>query len=92
MPAKKIKLTGTEFEKKVWRAVQKIPYGQTRSYEQIAAQVGNRKAVRAVARALAKNKYPLLIPCHRVIGKNGKLTGYAWGLKLKRARMMIRKK
>lgn len=78
-----MKLEGTAFQKKVWRAVQKIPYGQTRSYQEIAIQIGNKKAVRAVAQALAKNKHPILVPCHRVIGKNGKLTGYAWGLKKK---------
>ena len=83
MPATEIKLEGTAFEKKVWRTVQKIPYGQTRSYQQIAIQIGNKKAVRAVARALSKNPCPVLIPCHRVIGKNGKLTGYAFGLRLK---------
>ena len=89
MPANKIKLKGTTFQKKVWRAVQQIPRGETRSYQQIASKIGNKKAARAVARALAQNKHPILVPCHRVIGKDGRLAGYAWGLKLK-ARLLRR--
>lgn len=74
---------GTDFQKKVWEALQTIPYGETRSYKQIAAMVGNDKASRAVGLANNKNPIPIIIPCHRVIGTNGKLTGYAGGLDIK---------
>ncbi len=76
-------LKGTPFQKKVFQALLDIPYGQTRSYKQIALAIGNEKASRAVG--LANNKNPLLIvvPCHRVIGSSGKLVGYAAGLKIK---------
>lgn len=76
---------GTEFQKKVWKALTAIPYGETRSYGEIARIVGNDKASRAVGMANHKNPIPILIPCHRVIGKNGKLTGYAGGLDKKTA-------
>ena len=66
--------------KKVWKALQEIPYGETRTYKQIAEKIGNPKAVRAVGMANNKNKIPIIIPCHRVIGSNGKLIGYALGL------------
>lgn len=74
---------GTEFQKKVWAALREIPYGETRSYSEIAGQVGNPKAVRAVGMANHRNPIAIMIPCHRVIGKNGSLTGYAGGLDLK---------
>jgi len=76
----KILPAGTEFQKKVWRAVQEIPYGCTVSYEEIARVIGNPKATRAVGNANHRNQLPLLIPCHRVIGKNRRLTGYNGGL------------
>lgn len=75
---------GTEFQKKVWKALQKIPFGETRSYQDIAKDIGNPKAVRAVGMANNKNPIPIIIPCHRVIGKNGDLTGYGGGLPMKR--------
>lgn len=75
---------GTEFQKKVWSALQTIPCGETRSYGEIAAQVGNPGASRAVGMANNKNPIAIMVPCHRVIGKNGSLTGYAGGLELKR--------
>lgn len=75
-----LKLNGTEFMKKVWEALLQIPYGETRTYKQIAEQIGNQKAVRAVGMANNKNKLPIIIPCHRVIGSSGKLVGYALGL------------
>ncbi len=75
-----LKLVGTEFQKSVWKALQKIPYGKTASYLDIAKAIGNPKAVRAVGMANNKNKIPIIIPCHRVIGENGKLTGYAGGI------------
>lgn len=73
----KYKLQGTEFEKKVWEELYKIPYGETVSYKYIAEKIQNPKAVRAVANAIGKNKLLILIPCHRIIGSNGKLTGFS---------------
>ena len=74
---------GTEFQKRVWKALCDIPYGETRSYQEIAEVVGNAKATRAVGMANNRNPIVILIPCHRVIGKSGKLTGYAGGLERK---------
>lgn len=74
---------GTEFQKQAWDALLAIPYGETRSYKEQAQRLGNPKAVRAVAAANGQNKVSILIPCHRVIGSDGKLTGYAGGLNRK---------
>lgn len=74
---------GTDFQQKVWQSLQQIPYGETRCYEQIAESVGNPKACRAVGSANNKNPISILIPCHRVIGKNGKPVGYGGGLDIK---------
>ncbi|OJT97199.1 MAG: hypothetical protein BGN82_02315 [Alphaproteobacteria bacterium 65-7] len=74
---------GTDFQKQVWRALLTIPFGQTRSYAQIARQVNNPKAVRAVGAANGRNPISIIAPCHRVIGASGKLTGFAGGLKAK---------
>jgi len=71
---------GTEFQKKVWHALLNIPFGETRSYRDIAEQVGNIKAVRAVGAANGKNPISIIAPCHRVVGVNGKLVGFAGGL------------
>jgi methylated-DNA-[protein]-cysteine S-methyltransferase len=71
---------GTDFQKKVWHALLSIPYGQVASYGQIAAAVGNPKACRAVGSANGKNPIGIIVPCHRVIGSNGTLTGYGGGL------------
>ncbi|MBP7894843.1 MAG: methylated-DNA--[protein]-cysteine S-methyltransferase [Acinetobacter sp.] len=71
---------GTVFQKKVWQALLGIPFGETRSYRDIAAQVGNIKAVRAVGAANGKNPISIIAPCHRVVGVNGKLVGFAGGL------------
>ena len=71
---------GTVFQKKVWQALLGIPFGETRSYRDIAAQVGNIKAVRAVGAANGKNPISIIAPCHRVVGANGKLVGFAGGL------------
>lgn len=68
--------TGTVFQQKVWQALTRIPYGETCSYLDIAIAVDSPKAVRAIGQANSKNPLPIIIPCHRVIGKNGKLTGY----------------
>ena len=74
----------TDFKWRVWRALQEIPYGETRSYAEVAAAIGAPRAVRAVANACATNNAALVIPCHRVIGSNGTLTGYRWGVDRKR--------
>lgn len=76
----KLDMHGTEFQKKVWQALQSIPFGETRSYLQIATQIGNPKAVRAVGAANGRNPVSIIVPCHRVIGANGKLVGYAGGM------------
>jgi AraC family transcriptional regulator, regulatory protein of adaptative response / methylated-DNA-[protein]-cysteine methyltransferase len=76
---------GTDFQRKVWDALQQIPPGETRTYSDIAQEIGRPKSVRAVANACGKNKIALLIPCHRVIGKNGTLRGYRWGVDKKNA-------
>lgn len=74
---------GTDFQKAVWNALLTIPFGETRSYGEIAVQLGNPKAVRAVGAANGKNPISIIAPCHRVIGSNGKLTGFAGGLEAK---------
>jgi O-6-methylguanine DNA methyltransferase len=76
-------LIGTDFQKKVWNALLEIPYGETRSYQEIAIRIGNPKAVRAVGGACNRNPIGIIVPCHRVIGKNGSLTGYYGGLSYK---------
>jgi len=76
-------LEGTEFEKNVWNALFEIPFGETRTYKQIAEKLGKPNACRAVGRANGLNPISLFFPCHRVIGTNGKLTGYAGGLEAK---------
>lgn len=76
---------GTAFQNLVWDMLKEIPYGETRSYQQQAIRLGQIKAIRAVASANAHNRIAIIIPCHRVIGKNGSLTGYAGGLERKRA-------
>lgn len=79
----KLALEGTEFQKSVWKALCKLPYGETRTYKDIAASVGKPKAYRAVGLANNRNPIAIIVPCHRVIGSNGKLTGYASGLDVK---------
>ena len=78
-----LEMHGTEFQMDVWRALQTIPYGETRSYKEIAEMVRRPKAVRAVGMANHRNPISIIVPCHRVIGHNGKLTGYGGGLPLK---------
>ncbi len=75
---------GTPFQQKAWRALNKIPYGKTATYREQAVKIRNPKAVRAVGRANGMNRVGILIPCHRVIGANGSLTGYAGGIEAKR--------
>ena len=83
---------GTPFQQKVWQALCAIPYGQTRSYGQIAAQIGNPKAGRAVGGANHRNPISLIQPCHRVIGANGRLTGYGGGLDKKEALLALERR
>ena len=82
---------GTEFQKKVWNELLRIPYGETKSYKDIAVAIGNEKACRAIGMANNKNPIPIIIPCHRVIGSNGKLVGYAGGLNVKEKLLYIEK-
>ena len=82
---------GTEFQRQVWKALFDIPYGETRSYKQIAEAIGNPKAVRAVGMANNRNPLLIVIPCHRVIGANGKLVGYAAGIEMKEYLLKLEK-
>ena len=82
---------GTVFQKKVWQALLSIPFGETRSYRDIAEQVGNIKAVRAVGAANGKNPISIIAPCHRVVGMNGKLVGFAGGLDNKKILLGLEK-
>jgi len=77
-------LRGTDFQLRVWRELESIPYGETRSYSQIAAAINAPQAVRAVGAANGANPIPIVVPCHRVIGSGGKLVGYGGGLPLKK--------
>ncbi|MCT4584708.1 MAG: methylated-DNA--[protein]-cysteine S-methyltransferase [Peptostreptococcaceae bacterium] len=79
----KLNLKGSEFQKKVWNELLNIPYGTVCTYKDIAIKIGNEKASRAVGMANNKNNIPIIIPCHRVIGSNKKLVGYAYGLDMK---------
>ncbi len=76
-------MPGTEFQQQVWKALQNIDYGQTTSYQSLAHQIGRNKAIRAVGAANGRNPISIIVPCHRVIGSNGSLTGYAGGLERK---------
>lgn len=88
----KIKFKGTEFQKRVWDELYKIPYGETRCYQDIAILIGNYKASRAVGMANNKNPIPIIVPCHRVLGKNGSLVGYAMGLEMKQMLLDLEQK
>jgi len=76
-------IDGTDFQKRVWKELQRIPFGRTESYTEVASRVGRPKAIRAVGSANRKNPVNLLVPCHRVIGKDGRLAGYAGGVNIK---------
>jgi methylated-DNA-[protein]-cysteine S-methyltransferase len=76
---------GTDFQHQVWQAMRAIPYGKTSTYAELARQVGRREAARAVGGASSRNPLPIIVPCHRVVGSDGSLTGYAGGLHLKQA-------
>lgn len=80
---------GTPFQQKVWKELCKIPVGQTRTYEDIAKKIGKPSAIRAVANAIGKNTLPVVVPCHRVIRKDGTLGGYRWGIE-KKKRLLAR--
>lgn len=79
-----VQLVGTEFQLSVWRALCEIPYGATATYLEIADKIGNRKGVRAVAQAIGSNPIAVIVPCHRVIGTDGSLVGFAGGLEAKK--------
>lgn len=83
---------GTTFQQRVWQELRNIPYGQTTSYGEIAARLGNPKACRAVGMANGKNPIPIIVPCHRVIGKDGSLTGFGGGLEIKQHLLDLEKK
>lgn len=83
---------GTPFQMAVWQALSEIPYGETTTYGALAERVDRPKAARAVGMALNKNPIPIIIPCHRVVGKNGSLTGFAWGLEAKRCLLKLEMK
>ena len=86
----KLDLTcATPFRRAIWEATRAIPYGETQSYGWIARQIGKPKAQRAVGQALAKNRLPIVVPCHRVIGKDGSLTGFEGGLEMKKCLLEI---
>jgi methylated-DNA-[protein]-cysteine S-methyltransferase len=82
---------GTVFQKKVWEALRQVPWGETKSYKEIAVMVGNEKACRAVGMANNKNPIAIVVPCHRIIGSNGKLVGYAGGLDIKERLLLLEK-
>lgn len=84
-----LEFAGTDFQKKVWQALLTIPFGETRSYSEIARQIGNPSTVRAVGAANGKNPLSIVAPCHRVIGASGKLTGFAGGLEAKERLLML---
>jgi methylated-DNA-[protein]-cysteine S-methyltransferase len=84
-----IKIDGTPFQKKVWNALLEIPFGEVRSYKQIAETIGCAKGYRAIGMANGKNKIPILIPCHRIICSNGSLGGYTGGIDIKRKLLEI---
>lgn len=84
-------LIGTEFQQKVWSVLAEIPYGETLSYKQQALRLGNEKALRAVASANGKNPISILIPCHRVVGNDGSLVGYASGIERKKILLNLEK-
>ena len=87
-----LELNGSNFQKEVWDVLKEIPYGTTMSYAEVAKKINNPQAVRAVGTAIGKNPISIIIPCHRVIGTNGKLTGFAGGLEGKRILLELESK
>jgi len=86
-----LSITGTQFQMQVWNIIQTIPFGHTLSYGEIGRRLGNKKMARAVGGAANANPVPLIIPCHRVIGADGRLTGFAGGLKMKKCLLTLEK-
>ena len=84
-------IKGTDFQREVWSYLLGIPYGQTVSYSRIAEDLGDKKAVRAIGQAVGANPVSIIIPCHRVVGINGELTGFAWGVERKRRLLELEK-
>lgn len=84
-----LSMIGTDFQLEVWRALLDIPYGETISYQKLACRIGSPDALRATAHAVSRNRISIIVPCHRVIGSNGKLTGYASGIERKRALLRL---
>jgi len=84
-----ILLVGSEFQKKVWQTLLEIPYGKTLSYARLSWKLGDEKAIRAVARANGDNAFAIIVPCHRILGSDGSLTGYAGGLRTKQKLLQI---
>jgi len=87
-----LSMSGTDFQRSVWKALQTIPFGETRSYKDIAVQIGNPKACRAVGMANNKNPVAIIVPCHRVIGHDGSMTGYAGGIDVKEYLLNVEKR
>ena len=87
-----VDVRATAFQQRVWKALQEIPRGETRSYSELATELGSPTATRAVAGACAANPIAVIVPCHRVIGKSGSLTGYRWGVERKRQLLEAEKK
>ena len=87
----KLDFEGTAFQKKVWSALTRIPYGQTRSYQELAKAIGHPKAFRAVGNANGQNSIPLIVPCHRVVESNGGLGGFGHGIKVKKRLLSLEK-
>ena len=85
------KFSGTEFQEKVWNEVYKIPYGEVVTYKQIAQNIGNAKAVRAVGTAVGRNPIAIVVPCHRVVGCNNSIGGYAYGIQIKKELLRLEK-
>ena len=85
-------IRGTEFQKSVWDALKKVPYGETRSYGEIARYIGKPKAARAVGNANRKNPIPIIIPCHRIIGSDGSMVGFGGGIPLKKKLLELEKR
>lgn len=86
-----LRTVGTDFQQQVWNALLSIPYGETRSYKEIATSIGKPQSIRAVAGAIGANGISILIPCHRVVGSNHSLTGFAGGLQAKQALLNLEK-
>jgi methylated-DNA-[protein]-cysteine S-methyltransferase len=83
---------GTDFQQQVWKELQRVGYGETACYQEIAERIGNPRACRAVGMANGKNPIPIIIPCHRIIGKDGSLTGFGGGLKIKKQLLELEQK